>query len=190
MVVASAAALLLISDRRIALIPLFLQYVLLAFFIGPRVYGPLVIVRSGLGVAICMIMLITAIHAHPVLLRTSPVGSKTLNFSFRLLLIAFGGLIAFSMWKSKLIPQLSSLDSLTSYGLIILGLLAAASSSDPLRIGLGLLACLNGFETAFILLQQGLLVIVLWGLVDVLMALTIVVGAESWLVGRKKGTNE
>lgn len=190
LVVAASAVLLLINDRRVALIPLLLQYILLAFLVGPRVYGPLVLVRSGLGVAICLIMLVTAIHVQRTLPQTPRTGSRTLGLVYRLLVIAFGGLIAYGMWRSNLLPQLDSLDSLTSYGLVIMGLLAAASSSDPLRIGLGILTCLNGFETAFILLQQGLLVVGLWGLIDVLLALAIVAGTESWLEVRKKGTSE
>lgn len=190
LVVAASAVLLLINDRRAALIPLLLQYILLAFLIGPRVYGPLVLVRSGLGFAICLILLITAIHVQRSLPKTPHAGSKSLSIMFRLLIIAFGGLIAYGMWRSNLLPQLNSQDSLTSYGLVIMGLLAAASSTDPLRIGLGILTCLNGFETAFILLQQGLLVVGLWGLIDILLALAIVAGTESWLEVRKKGTSE
>lgn len=190
LVVAASAVLLLINDHRVALIPLLLQYILLAFLVGPRVYGPLVLVRSGLGFAICLIMLITAIHVQRTMPHTPRTGSRALGLVYRLLVIAFGGLIAYGMWRSNLLPQLNSLDSLTSYGLIIMGLLAAASSSDPLRIGLGILTCLNGFETAFILLQQGLLVVGLWGLIDILLALAIVAGTESWLEARKKGTSE
>jgi hypothetical protein len=190
LVVATSAVLLLINDHRLALIQLLLQYVLLAFFVGPRVYGPLVLVRSGLGFAVCLILLITAIHVHRTLPKTLFIGSKTLSLVYRLLMITFGGLITYGMWRSNLVPQLNSLDSLISYGLIIMGLLGAASSSDPLRIGLGILTCLNGFETAFILLQQGLLVVGLWGLVDVLLALAIVAGTESWLTARQKETTE
>ncbi|MHB1356527.1 MAG: hypothetical protein ACYCZF_11180 [Anaerolineae bacterium] len=190
LVVATSAVLLIIDDRRVALLPLLLQYILLAFFIGPRVYGPLVLVRSGLGVAICLIILITAIHAQRTLPQTPRAGSKTLGLVYRLLVIVFGGLITFGMWSSDLLPQLSSIDSFTSFGLIIMGLLAAASSSDPLRIGIGILTCLNGFETAFVLLQQGFLVIGLWGLVDILLVLAIVAGTESWLEARKVGAGE
>jgi hypothetical protein len=186
-VVATSAVLLLVNDRRVALIPLLLQYILLAFLVGPRVYGPLVLVRSGLGVAICVIMLVSAIHLQRTLPQKPSRGSSPLGLLFRLLVIAFGGLITFGMLQSNLIPQLSTLDSLTSYGLVTMGLLVAASSSDPLRIGLGILTCLNGFETAFILLQQGFLVVGLWGVIDILLALAIVAGTESWLDARKKG---
>jgi hypothetical protein len=190
LVVLASATLLLINDRRLALIPLLIQYLLLAFLVGPRVYGPLVLVRSGLGVATCLIMLITAVHVQNTLPKTLRAGSKMLSLYYRLLLIAFGGLFAYGIWRSNLLPQLSSQDSLTSYVLIILGLLVAATSSDPLTIGLGILTCLNGIETAFILLQQGLLVVGLWGLVDILLALAIVAGAEGWLDARQKGTDE
>lgn len=190
LVVATSAALLLVSDRRVALIPLLLQYILLSILVGPRVYGPLVLVRSGLGVAICLIMFVTATHVQSDLPKTPRAGTRTLGLAYRLMVIVFGGLVTYGLWSSNLLPQLSSLDSFTSYGLIIMGLLAAASSSDPLRIGMGILTCLNGFETAFILMQQGLLVVGLWGLVDILLALAIVAGTESWLEALHKETSE
>jgi len=185
LVVAATAALVVIGSPRIALGALALQYLLLALLIGPRVYGLLVLARIGLGLAVCLILFISVNHIQPGMTESSR--HRMPAVLFRLAIAALSGLAAYGLLQANVL-HLNRLEGLVSYYLTVMGLLVAATSSDPVRVGLGILTCINGFETASIPMQQGLFVIGMWGVVDILIALTIASGIEGWLMARSQGT--
>lgn len=198
---ACSALLLLIEDRRLALLALLAQYSLLALLVGLRVYTSIILVRAGLGLAVCLILLVTAVHAQAALAATPPaarnqrvsprrrrqlsVGSSSL---FRLAITAFAGLIAYGLWRTYPLPSISSEICLTSYWLMTVGLLLSVTGLEPLRIGYGLVTFLNGFEALYLVLERGLSVIGLLGIIDILIALAIAVCAETWLASMNRET--
>ncbi len=198
--IAISALMLVVEDRRLSLIPLLGQYILVALLISSQIYRPIVFIRMGLGAAICLMLYITAGHVqHELtilrpLLHTEPQNWPTsltaafrvmslagLGPLFRLCVMALGGLIAYGIWRTYPMPMVSTELSLTSYWLIATGLLMALISGDPLRIGFGLLTFVNGFEGIYLVLEQSLMVISLLGISDMIMALATAVCTEAWL---------
>jgi hypothetical protein len=138
-------------------------------------------VRAGLGFAVCLILLVSIGHIDAAPLDKSDY--KAPAVLFRLAIAGLSALIAYGLWEADVL-QIGWLEGLVSYFLVAIGLLLAVTSTDPFRVGLGILTCINGFETASVFMQQGLLVIGMWGVVDILLALTIAASIESWSEAR------
>jgi hypothetical protein len=180
--------LVVVEERRLALLPLLVQYVLLGSLVAAAVFSYIMQVRVAVGLAICMMLYVSAGHVERELARQSARGARhTLGINpdigalFRLLTCAVAGLAAYALWSTYPIPELSSELSLASYWLMAVGALMALTSSDPLRVGYGVLTFLNGFSCFYIFLERSLLVIGLIGFIDITAALAVVVITESWL---------
>ncbi|OGO06481.1 MAG: hypothetical protein A2Y73_02785 [Chloroflexi bacterium RBG_13_56_8] len=198
--VAGSALMLILEDRRIVLLPLLIQYLLLGPLIGSQLYSPVTAVRVGLGLAICIVLYITAAHLERELRELPPlsVGEERrwrsrltfalglhelsgMRVSFRLALVALGGLATYGLWHAFAPPNIPSEISFISYWLMSFGLLTTITVREPLRLGFGLLTFLNGFESLYLFFEEGLLVITFLGLVDLGICLSIVTCAETWL---------
>lgn len=105
-----------------------------------------------------------------------------MNSSFRVLVVALGAAGAYGLWQAYPIALLSPEINLASYWLMATGLLLASTSHDPLRIGVGLLTLLNGFETAYYTLNTSLMLVGLMGTAEILIALAASSAAERWCV--------
>jgi len=103
--------------------------------------------------------------------------------SFRVLVMALGAAGAYGLWQAHPIGLLSAQVNLAFYWLAASGLLLAATSQDPLRIGMGLLTLLNGFEAAFYTLNASLALVALLGSAEILLALATSNAAERWRAG-------
>ena len=106
-----------------------------------------------------------------------------MSSSFRILVVALGAVGAYGLWHAYPIMLLSSQVSLACYFLLANGLLLAATSQDPLRIGIGLLTLLNGFEIAYYTLNTSLMLVGLMGAGEILIALAASNAAERWRIG-------
>jgi len=198
---------LVVEERRLSLLPLLVQYILVALMIGPRIYQPIVFVWIGLGASICLVLYLTARHVQQGL-RVLPPPSReesaiwhtqpapalraitlaSMGPVFRLVAVAAGGFVAYGLWRAYPMPGVPPELTLTSYWLMAIGLLTTLTSVDPLRMGLGLLSLVNGFEIIYLFLEQSLLVLTLCGLVGIVMALGIAASAESWLESLQEET--
>lgn len=198
---------LVIEERRLALLPLLVQYLLVALLIGPRIYRPIALVWIGTGVVICFILYITARHVqrglrgpvpssrgeHSVWYTPPAPALRAISLAnmgpvFRLLVTALGGFMAYGFWRSYPLQGLPAELNLTGYWLLSVGLLTTLTSVDPLRMGLGLLTFVNGFEAIYLFLEQGFVVIALLGIMGIVMALGISVSAECWLESLQEET--
>lgn len=194
------ALLLLLQDRRASLIPLLAQYVFVSLLLGGRLPSPLVPVRIGLGISICLILFVSAAHVERELaqvarIRVGSTGSDErpsarqiqemvrdrMGPTFRLMLVGLAGLAAYGMWRGLPLAGIPQEVSLAGYLLIWTGLLISLTSMDPLRTGIGLLVILSGFEAIYLLLEKSYLVMGLLGASNILVALAVSVCAESWL---------
>lgn len=187
--------LLVVEERRVALVALLGQYILIGLMIGAQIYHAITLVWIGLGLAICLMLYVTARHVqrglrrrglpserefldHPSILR---VVAPSMGTIFRLVVAILGGFVAYGVWRSYPLPGVPAELTFTAYWLIPIGLLTMLTSADPLRMGLGLLTFVNGFEAIYFFLERSLVVITLLGVVSTIMALGIAVMAESWL---------
>ncbi len=181
--------LLVIEERRLALLPLLGQYLLLGSLVAAAVFSYIMLVRMAVGLAICLMLYVSAQHVEHEMARLSSRGLRnTLGLSsdvgtlFRLLTCVIGGMIAYGLWRNYPIPDLSPELGLASYWLMTIGLLMTLTSSDPLRMGYGVLTLLNGFSCFYIFIERSLFVIGLLGFIDIVAALAVVIGTEAWLL--------
>jgi len=207
-VAAATASLLVIEERRLSLLPLLIQYLPVDPLASSRFYRPVIFARIGLGVAVCLILYVTARHvqreldrlvrllsdenkiSHVPVERRLPSASLTgMGLIFRLMLVALGGLIAFGMWRTYPLATIPVRINLTGYWLISIGLLLTLTSVDPLRMGFGVLTFVNGFEGIYLCLEQSLVVIGLLGVLNILVALGVATCSESWLESLRAETS-
>lgn len=184
LVIVSAALLILLNRPQVVLLILLIQYILLALLVGPRVYGPLVLLRAGLGFAIYLILLVSVNNLKNSLRIYAWQPATPARWIYRICMIAIGGLAAFGLWRANIL-HLDNYIGWASYALVCLGFIMAATSTNPLRLGLGILVGMNGIEIASAFMQRGLLVLGMWGVVDVLLALVISTGIENWISGQE-----
>jgi hypothetical protein len=184
-------ALLALSDRRLLVVPLALQYVLVASLVGPLIGLPLFGIRLTLGVAITAIMYITATSMESPLRRRPAAGqtqgavaasAPQMGPVYRLLTLGLAALLAAGFWSGSPLPDLPSAVVLCA---LWLGASVILTSTDPLRMGIGLLVFINSLEALYLTLESSLLVVALTGLLDILVALAIAYASESWLVARR-----
>jgi len=107
--------------------------------------------------------------------------SRVVTSPLRIVVIALGGVAACGLWWAYPLGMLPPTVNLASYWLMIAGILLIVTSEDPLRIGLGLLTFVNGFEVAYAVLDSSLVVVALLGSVDILIAFAIAYFAERWV---------
>lgn len=184
--------LLAVEERRFALLPLLGQYLLLGSLVAAAVFPYIMLVRVAVGLAICLMLYVSAQHVEHARVRTAHRGlrgslglSSDVGALFRLLTGVVGGLIAYGLWRSYPIPDLSPELGLASYWLMTIGLLMTLTSADPLRMGYGVLTLLNGFSCFYIFLERSLFVIGLLGFIDIVAALAVVIGTEAWLLAEQ-----
>ncbi len=96
-----------------------------------------------------------------------------------------GALIAYGLWRAYPLFFVPEEITVTSYGLISIGVLLTLTSLDPLRMGLGVLTFANGFEALYLFLEPSLLVMTLVGVVQIILALGVIVCTEAWLESLK-----
>lgn len=204
-----------VEERRLSLSALLVQYLLLGALVGPELYRPIAMVRMGLGVAVCLVLYITAWHVERVLhrqhaangqrssastdlpqlwqgpfapaARPASLGGRTpsvrgMGVLFRSMVLLLAVLVAYGLWRTYPLELVPAGVNLTSYLLVSIGLMLTLTSADPLRIGLGVLTFVNGFEGTYLFLENSLVMIALLSVVDMVVAFGIVACAEMWLL--------
>lgn len=183
------AALLALGNRRLIVVPLMLQYVLIAALLVTDASQPVFLIRVTLGIAISTILYITGHHMTRALAgRALPDRGQgrapfpqRMGGLFRLVALFWAMLMAFGLWRAYPVPNLSPLLTLAAMVLLLVGPTLAVVSSDPLHVGVGALVFLTGFEAIYLSLETSLLVVALLGTLDILVALTISYNCERWL---------
>jgi len=124
-----SAAMFLLTERRLSLLFLLLQYLLLAVLISPQLQRPVLQLRFGLGVAVCLILYISAAHIQGELRSTPPSERpKGMGIVFHTLALALGGIIAYGLWRRYPLPPMLPQLTLASYWLFALGIIFFAEN--------------------------------------------------------------
>lgn len=185
-----ATVLLALNDRRLLMVPVALQYVLVASLMGPSVGLPLFGIRLTMGLAISAILYITAsrmekLLGQPVRRRPGNTSPRTpllqMGPVFRVLAYALAALLAVGLWNSYPLPSVPAGLQLSAVWLLAVGGSIVLTSADPLRIGVGILVAINGFEAAYLTLESSLLIVALTGLVDLVITLAIAYASDRWI---------
>ncbi len=190
MTLTAATVLFALSDRRLLMVPVALQYILVASLMGPSVGLPMFGIRLTMGLAISAILYITATRMEKLLGQpvrrgpgnTSPhITLPQMGPVFRVLAYALAALLAVGLWNSYPVPGVPAALQLSAFWLLALGGSIVLTSADPLRIGVGILVAINGFQTAYLTLESSLLIVALTGLVDLLITLAIAYASDRWI---------
>jgi uncharacterized MnhB-related membrane protein len=82
-------------------------------------------------------------------------------------------LVAINLSNAIALPGLPSAVNTAVYWLILAGLITLALTEDPIKVGHGLFTALVGFELFYATVENSLLLIGLWGAINLLIALAI-----------------
>ena len=95
------------------------------------------------------------------------------GFSFRVFVGLLMILVTLTVSNSFPLPNLTSTVTTGVYWLILAGLVVVTLTENPMKVGHGLLTIFSGFGLFYITLERSLLLIGLWGTVNLLIALAI-----------------
>ena len=93
--------------------------------------------------------------------------------AFRLVVMLLLMVTAISLGQSYPIGDLPTATGIAVYWLALVGLGVLMLSENPLKVGQGLLTAITGFELWYTTLEGSLLVVGLWGVVNLLLALAV-----------------
>lgn len=188
----ASAVLFLVEDRRVALAPLLAQYVVLGLIIGGRVLQPVLYLFVGIGVAVSLVLILSAGRVQRVIARSERAGASAAQEPsspsdvnagpvFNAMSLALAGVSAYAIWRVSPIPLIPPELSLASYWLVASGLVLAIVAREPLRMGYGIITLVNGAVSAYLLLERSLLVFALLGVLYGVTAIATVICAERWV---------
>ena len=95
------------------------------------------------------------------------------RFVFRVFVGLLMILVTLTVGSSFPLPDLTFTVTTGVYWLVLAGLVAISLTEDPMKAGHGLLTILSGFGLFYVTLERSLLLIGLWGTVNLLIALAI-----------------
>lgn len=192
LVIAAAAIVVAVWDWRIALLALAAQY-LLAGLLFVDVLDPRVAyVKLLVGLFVCLMLYITArqvewgktppdltaeeaARLYPVRYLQWGRFRLSLRSIVRLALVVLVTIVVLQVGQSAgvQLPVVPEPVSLAVYGLMALGLLGMAVTSEPLKAGMGLLIFMSGFELLYSSLEQSLAMLTLLAVANLVIALAI-----------------
>lgn len=195
LVLLTAVIIILSWDWRVSVTALAIQYFAVALLYADILPPQLAIIKLLVGWFVCLILLITArqVHwggvpdditpeeeaqfHHIEFVKMGPVRVPK-SFPIRTLLVAVAILIIFwwTQWSVTDLPVFAdAADYLTLAinTLVGLGLLGLATTTEPLKAGMGLLMFLAGFELFYASLEQAAIIFALLAAVNLVIAVVI-----------------
>jgi len=149
-------------------------YLALAALNLETLYAPVSLVRIAVGVATSLILAVTAWQQtrHTSSVASNSGLSARGGFLFRSLVLILAVSLIYGLYQEAYFSIPNDL-SIIFYALIIVGILLILTSVDLLRKGLGLIILLCGFESLYLSLEPGLLVITLISIIDIFLVVAI-----------------
>lgn len=176
-----ATGLLAFSAHRLGVLGLALQVVLRTVLVSQTLLRPVLYAQLGLGLAACLILLVSAgsvAHLQRQRRRDAIDPLARMGSLFGIFCVALAGFAAAGLQRAFHLSGLPAEALLTCYWLLLAGMLLAATESSVLGQGLATMTALNGFEVAFLYMDNGLLMTALLGLLEIGLALVIGVLSE------------
>ncbi|RME97025.1 MAG: hypothetical protein D6768_20660 [Chloroflexi bacterium] len=190
----TAGLILTTQDWRLLILALLGQYILVGLVLSRLVRPDIAVLTVLVGAFICPILFLSArqVAVSPVqlsaqlpqpsrytgVLRNVLLGASrrqpaSTGFVFRLFFALLLVLVAVQLSRSLPLVPLSPVVSISVYWLVLAGLGVLMLTEDPLKSGHGLLTLLTGFGLYYLVLEQSLLMIGLWGSFNILLALAV-----------------
>lgn len=178
--------LLLMQDWRLTILAIEVQYLALGAQLAHLVRPEIAFAKVLTGIFVGLMLYLSARQAGwrqtltlgaegASALKNAPVtGSRrAAGRFFRLILALFLMVVAVSLAQTYPIDALPGAISASIYWLGLVGISLLILSENPLKVGQGLLTVLIGFDIWYSTLESSLLIVGMWGAVNLLLALAI-----------------
>jgi hypothetical protein len=191
----TAALLVMLTNWRLLIFALGAQYLLTGLLLSRAVPIELGMVKALVGIMICPVLYITARRVkwgHPEddeIENEKPKSRLAWLISpglpMRLIIATTGVVLSLSLALRNPLAitgdQAVSHDiTVGTFTLLLLGLLNMALNENPLKVGLGLLSLLTGFELFYTVIEPTLTIVGLLGLTNLIIALAIAYLTIAW----------
>lgn len=191
----TAALLVVLVNWRLLILVLGVQYLLAGLLLSRAVPIELGMVKALVGVMICPVLYITARRAKWGHLEGDDLEDEkpksrlawlvAPGLPMRLIIAITGLVLSLSLALRNPLPitseQIVSRDiTIGTFVLLMLGLLNMALHENPLKVGLGLLSLLSGFELFYTVIEPTLTIVGLLGLTNLIIALAISYLTVAW----------
>ncbi len=203
----AAALLVILVNWRLLIVALALQYILVGLMLTRVVPIELAAVKALVGVMICPVLYITARRVHwgraeeeadedtAAAERPQQRWWQILSAGWPVRVIVAVLAVAISVGLASRSPlpivnDLSLSRDLTTgaFSVMLLGLINAALAENPLKVGIGLLSILAGFELLYTTVEPTLTIVGLLGLTNLFLALAIAYLTTAW-ASRRSGVS-
>ncbi len=199
----AAALLVILVNWRLLVLALGAQYILIGLLLTRVVPIELAAVKALVGVMICPVLYITARRVNWGRLEEEGEEEPTVQaprrrwqflsvgWPVRVIVSVLGLAISIGLASRSPLPlvadQILSRDlTIGAFSIILLGLINAALAENPLKIGIGLLSILAGFELFYTAVEPTLTVVGLLGLTNLILALAISYLTTAWASRRSE----
>ncbi len=174
----------LMRDWRASLLALLGQYLLAGLILAGLVLPEIALIKVLIGALVCPMLYLAARQAgwqaerNTLSAARKQAGNGRGNIfpaggAFRLLAAALMTIIAVALSQAYPLPGVPADVGLSSYWLILVGLLILMMTEEPLKAGQGLLTAIIGFELFYTPLEHSLAMVWLWAAVNLLLTLGI-----------------
>jgi hypothetical protein len=193
LLIAAALCVVLVNWRLLILV-LGAQYILAGLLLSRAVPIELGMVKALVGIMICPVLYITARRAKWGHLANDEIDDEKKSrwawliapgLPMRAIIAITGLVLSLSLALRNPLAitssQLVSRDlTIGMFALMLLGLLNMALHENPLKVGLGLLSLLSGFELFYTVIEPTLTIVGLMGLMNLIIALAISYLTVAW----------
>jgi hypothetical protein len=189
--------LVILVNWRLLILALGAQYLLIGLMLTRAVPVELAAVKALVGVMICPVLYITARRVHWGQIgeedaeAEQPVRHSRLDWlispglPMRLLAGVLAAVLSLSLALRNPLPitgdpNISRDLTVGTFSLMLLGLLNVVLNENPLKVGIGLLSILGGFELFYTVIEPTLAIVGLIGLTNLIIALAISYLTTAW----------
>ena len=170
----TGAFLILLDNRRVLLVTLAIQYVFVAWLISLSLPLQVAAAKLVAGLLACAIMAVALANVgwtgQLLVPKTIPSGTLFRAIAFCLVLMAAVGLGG-DVWMT--LPKISTVASYGATFLIAIGLLQLGLQEEPVKVGVGLLTIISGFEVTYTTIEPSLAVMALLAAVHLGIAVVV-----------------
>jgi hypothetical protein len=200
----AAGLLVVLTNWRLLIFALGAQYILIGLMLTRVVPIELAAVKALVGVMICPVLYITARRMHWGQAEEERDTEEEVirpkrrwwwimgaGLSVRVIVTALALAMSISLASRNPLPitadQTLSRDfTIGAFSVMLLGLINEALAENPLKVGLGLLSFLAGFELFFTAVEPTLTIVGLLGLTNLILALAISYLTTAWASRRSE----
>lgn len=184
----TGALIILVRDWRITLLTLLSQYVLAGVILSRLVLPEIALIKVLIGALICPMLYLAArqsgwgLFSLPDVLSRLPRAGYPdqaepmvfrVGLAFRVFAATLVLVLAVVISQTYPLPAIPPDVGLGCTWLILAGLLVLMLTEEPLKAGPGLLTVITGFELLYTPIEPSLIVVLLWAVINLLLAVAI-----------------